>query len=493
MTHCTERHNGGGRLESARGAALVTVLMMLMILSALGTAMTTSGQTEMMVARNAVSAAQSHAAAESGLNHAVELTIPNLQQFTANGFANVSAAITALLVGPDGLSGTAATDAEPLVSPTTGASRSSASRGRRRCWPRGGQRGDLRGSDLVGLGAANGVTYEARIFDDDDPARGTALTAADVARIGEDNDPTTDANSTVVIQAIGYALDNTMVTLEATMANAAVNLPAIAVGGELTISGNPTITGTQGGVHANDDLDISGNPDIAQNATATGDFDISGSPSIGGISGGGHASLPIPPVAAIDHKVHADFILNATGQMTDQLGNVICDASADNSACQTAGYDWEYKGVDGWAAPANGETAGTYYVEGDANISGNHGSAADPWAVTIIAEGSIEIGGNSDITPDTPELLFVTDGDLKISGALDTDLTVEGAILVHEQIQLSGNPTLSGQIIVEDADNASDLVTENTISGNATISYNGTLGGGGGAGIFTLSAWREVR
>ena len=217
MTHCTERHAGGGRLESAQGAALVTVLMMLMILSALGTAMTTSGQTEMMVARNAVSAAQSHAAAESGLNHAVELTIPNLQQFTANGFANVSAAITALLVGPDGLSGTAATDADNGSFEVLGIPRPPA---------------------VLALGAANGVTYEARIFDDDDPARGTALTAADVARIGEDNDPTTDANSTVVIQAIGYALDSTMVTLEATMANAAVNLPAIAVGGELTISGS---------------------------------------------------------------------------------------------------------------------------------------------------------------------------------------------------------------------------------------------------------------
>ena len=347
---------------------------------------------------------------------------------------------------------------------------------------------------MLALGAANGVTYEARVFDDDDPARaGTTLTAADIARIGEDNDPTTDANSTLVIQAIGYALDNTTVTLEATMANAAVNLPAIAVGGDLDISGNPTITGTQGGVHANDDLDISGNPNIAQDATATDSYSVSGSPTIGGLSGSGHASLPIPPVAAIDYKPNADFILTSGGVMTDSVGTVICDASADNSACQTAGYDWEYKGVDGWAAPANGETAGTYYIEGDANISGNHGSNANPWQVTIIAEGSIEIGGNSDITPDTPELLFVTDGDLKISGGLDTDLTVEGAILVHEQIQLSGNPTLSGQIIVEDAVNISTLVTENTISGNATISYNGTLGGGGGVGVFTLSAWREVR
>ncbi len=331
MTHCTERHTGGGRLESARGAALVTVLMMLMILSALGTAMTTSGQTEMMVARNTVSAAQSHAAAESGLNHAVELTIPNLQQFTANGFANVSAAITGLLVGPDGLSGTPATDADNGSFEILGIPRPPA---------------------VLALGAANGVTYEARVFDDDDPARaGTTLTAADIARIGEDNDPTTDANSTLVIQAIGYALDNTMVTLEATMANAAVNLPAIAVGGDLTISGNPLITGTQGGVHANDDLDISGNPDIAQDATASDNYGVSGSPSIGGISGGGHVTLPIPPVAAIDHKAHADFILNSTGQMTDQAGTVICDASADNSACETTGYDWVYMGVNGWSAP----------------------------------------------------------------------------------------------------------------------------------------------
>ena len=70
--YCTGQERG----QSARGAALITVLMMLMILSALGTAMTTSAQTELMIARNTVSAAQAHAAAESGLNHAVELAAP---------------------------------------------------------------------------------------------------------------------------------------------------------------------------------------------------------------------------------------------------------------------------------------------------------------------------------------------------------------------------------------------------------------------------------
>ena len=60
-------------------------------------------------------------------------------------------------------------------------------------------------------------------------------------------------------------------------------------------------------------------------------------------------------------------------------------------------------------------------------------------------------------------------------------------------LHLAGNPTLSGQIIVEDAEDNHSLVSVNTISGNATISYNGTLGAGAGAGLFTLSAWREVR
>ena len=62
-------------------------------------------------------------------------------------------------------------------------------------------------------------------------------------------------------------------------------------------------------------------------------------------------------------------------------------------------------------------------------------------------------------------------------------------MLVHEQVMLSGNPTLSGQLLVEDAVNLSHLVDANTISGNATISYNGTIGGS----AYHVAAWREVR
>ena len=436
----------------------MTVLLLTMILSALGTAMTSSGQTELMVARNTVSAAQSHAAAESGLNHAVELTIPNLQQFVANGFPSVSAAITVLLAGPDGLTGTPATDADNGSLENLGIPRPPA---------------------VLALGAANGVTYEARIFDDDDPARGTALTAADIARIGEDNDPTTDANSTLAIQAIGYALDNTTVTLESTLVNNTTQLPAIVTGGDLIISGNPDILGSQGGVHANGCLDIPGNPNIAQQATASGAYTISGSPTIGGVSGGGHATVPVPPVNAIDYRPNADFILTSGGRMTGQMGNVICDASADSAACQASGYDWVYLGVNGWSAEGNGVTAGTYYVEGEVSISGNHGTAADPWA-TVIAEGSIQTSGVSNIAPDTPELLFVTDGDLTFSGDPGTYLTVAGAILVHEQLELAGDPTVSGRIIVEDAGGKATS-KKKTNKGKSNNEPNGLLGGDVGA------------
>ena len=294
----------------------------------------------------------------------------------------------------------------------------------------------------------------------------------------------------MVIQAIGYAPDNTRVALEITVANNAVVMPFLVLGGSVDISGNPTFTGSQGGVHANGDLDISGNATIAENATAGGTYTESGNPTIGGSSGGGAEAVSISPVAAIDYRPNADFILNSAGQMTDPAGTVICDASSSNDACEVMGYGWVYDSP-GWKFDGNTGTDGTYYVEGPATISGSPGSPGDPIALTIIAEDSIEISGNPNIMPDTPELMFVTDGDLKINGSAVMPLTVEGAILVHEQLDIGGAAVLSGQITVEDAANNSSLVTENKISGSATFSYTGTLGGG--ALLLTRSAWREVR
>lgn len=453
-----------------RGSALVSVLLLLMVMSALAAALGVSGQTETLVARNHHSAAQAEAAAEAGLSHAVQVVLDNIADWDVNGFASVDAAIDALLLGPDGASGTTATDADNgSLEDTVG-----------RPMPGGfplGVRQDVSG--------ALNAEYEALVMDEDDPDRGTV---PDVSLIGEDGNAITDLNRRLVVRATGYAADNTTVVLEALINS--IPLPAIVTEGDLTISGNPTIAGTEGSVHSNSNLTISGSPSVAEDATASGSYTETGNPTVGGTSGGGHTEVSIPAVRASDHLTKADWILNDNGVITEQGGAIVCDASSDTSACEAV-YGWVFAGANGWVISGNSDTAGegTWYVEGDAKISGNPGTSVDPLSITIIAEGSIEISGNPDLAPNYPELTFVTDGDLMIAGVLEIPYTAVGQMLVHEQLHISGNPTITGQIIVEDATSVDNLVLSNQISGNPTITYNGTLG----TDTFVVTGWREIR
>jgi hypothetical protein len=458
MVACTR----SGDRRGERGMALIGVLLLLMMMSGLCAALAVSGDTETIVSRNHQLAAEARAAAEAGLAHGIQLTIANLQNWEANGFADESAAMTRLLRGPDDAIGTTATNADNGSLETMGIPRTPA---------------------RLQLAALPDVFYEVRLFDEDDPARGVTLSAADRARIGEDNQATNDTNERLVVRAIGYAASGIVATLEAMISP--LLLPAIVTNNSLAISGNPSITGSQGGVHSNQNLTVSGNPTIEQNATASAAYSTSGSPDIGGTGGGGYPNLTIPQVRASDYLDQADFILHSDGRLEESAtGTIQCNASSNGNACKAA-YAWVYNGPNGWAISSNDEPPeGTYYIEGRASISGNIG----PVEISIIAEGSIDLSGNVDLTPRSPELLFVTDGDLKIGGLVTSD-TLEGQILVHEQLMISGNPTLAGQILVEDAATASTLVTNNTISGNPEIVYNGIAG----SSVFTVSAWRRIQ
>ena len=394
--------------------------------------------------------------------------IAELRDWQTNGFASASAAMSDLLLGPDDQGGTAATDADNGSLEVLGIPRPPAT------------------LNLVGL---PGITYEARVFDEDDPARGLTLFAADQTRIGEPTgDVVSDENTRIVVRAIGYATNGAVATIEATIAP--VVLPAIVTNGDLTISGNASVTGTEGSVHANGDLTLSGNAAITKDATSSGGYSASGSVVVGGAYGESQPLMTVPSVRASDHLSKADFILTSGGTLTPPEGAVICDASADNDACEDIGYGGEYEGASGWKLNGNHASiiAGTYYVEGGVDISGNQGSTLDPLEVTIIAEGSIDVSGNVDLVPDYPGLLFVTDGDLEASGNFVAN-TTEGQMLVHEQVELTGNVTLAGQLLVEDAANASNLVTANSISGNAMQAYNGGLAG---PIDFTVTAWRPT-
>ena len=455
-----------------RGSAIVGVVLLLMMLSGLAAALTVNGQTEAFISRNQREETQATAAAEAGLNHAVELTTTFIAEWNANGFASVDAAVDALLLGPDGLSGTVETDAD------NGSL---------------GTRTGITAAEQIPLGTQLTVTagidaqYEAFVMDDDatapDEPGGNLLD---------------DENGRIIIRATGYADDDTKAVLEAMIGQ--LEMGAIVVGGDLTISGNVSVDGSSGGVHANGDLSINGGA-----ATMSGTVTAAGSYSGSQPGSGGAGEIEIPSVSASDYVSHADFILTSAGTMTDPAGTVLCNTAVGGGGKggATTCNDWSFDSGSGEWSVGNGSTPtdGTYYVEGPVKITGSPGTGgggkgkggksakgAGPVQISIIAEGSIDISGSPTIAADTPGLLFVTDGDLEISGSLDTT-SGGGQMLVHEQAKITGNVSLSGQILVEDAPSVDDLVTANVLSGSATLSYNGGLGGGG----FTVRGWRDVR
>ena len=59
----------------------------------------------------------------------------------------------------------------------------------------------------------------------------------------------------------------------------------------------------------------------------------------------------------------------------------------------------------------------------------------------------------------------------------------------REQIDFAGNPTLAGQVIVQNVPSVSTLVTNNTVTGSVTLSYNGLIE----TVAYTVSGWRETQ
>jgi hypothetical protein len=458
----------GTRIRSERGLALLAVLMMLAMVTVISAGLWVSGQTEVLIARNHETSAQSQAAAEAGLNHAIDVALGQVRNWQVNGFATPCDAMSALLRGPDDLAGTAGADADNGSLEAFGVPRP-----------------PLR----TMLASVPNTGYEAQVFDEDDPARGVALSAPDTATIGENTQPVIDNNTTIIVRAIGYAAGGTTTTLEASVGPG----PPMAIlsGGDLTLNGSVALAGANGSVHTNGDLTLTGGGlSVSANATASGTYTVTGNPSIGGQSGGGLTSQSLPTPAAVDYRSAANYILEAGGRMTDQGGTLICDASGTPTACQAAGYQWVYGGASGWsmsAIGANGD-AKTWYAESDAVITGNVGTAQSPLTITLIAEGSIDISGNSTFQANTPGVMFVTDEDLRMAGGSD-QVGAEAYSLVREQFSANGSGTLLGQLLVQDAAAVSSLVTSTSIGGNVTITNNGTLPGFG----FSAMSWRMFR
>lgn len=257
---------------------------------------------------------------------------------------------------------------------------------------------------------------------------------------------------------------------------------AIITNGDLKISGKPNIAGSNGGVHSNEDLKVSGEPTIAQTSSAS----KTASPSPPYISGA--PTVSIPEINPTQFASYADYRLKSDGKVY-KTGSALPEDMPGGKW-----YGWDYSSGK-WTLSGNDTPPpGILYIEGDAHISGDPGSASDPWQTTLIATGNIEIPGNPIIAnykdPSDPigvqNLLFVAGLGLKISG--NATQTFDGIIAAHGHIEVSGNPTLNGSIIAENATGTK----ENKVSGDMTITYNGGLLSPFISNTVSILAWRQV-
>jgi hypothetical protein len=403
------------------------------------------------------------------------------------------------------------------------------------------------------LGNNNGINDFAAIFY---AANGTQIVSNSnfgggtyvVSREGSGTSP-----DRVKILSVGTAPNGAIAQLEAWYKRQAIPTPkAVQTAGDLKISGNPDIMGTCGGVHSNDDVQISGNPGIqmvdgitASNKPGGGGslpegMDISGTPCIGssGCSNdpppseyvldtnserdnyeGGHnnaAEQTLPTINPADYSQKvADMGSSGNHYILHDNGTVTLGGSCGSNGLCTGGTavaipaGWEFSsGI--WKVPGSSAANGVFYSEGKIEIGGSPGTSSTPWQATLISRDSMIISGNPYIKPyptsstDLQNQLLVSGNDLTISGSNGMMANYEpGAILVHQQVKISGNPQIKGFIISGDGQptwtgdpftNSSDGVTLNEISGNPTMNYScefSCVGPGCPAAKITMAGWAQ--
>lgn len=280
---------------------------------------------------------------------------------------------------------------------------------------------------------------------------------------------------------------------------------AFITGMNLLISGNATIAGTYGGVHANGDLTISSDPTISDDATASGTYTVTGHPTIGGVSGGGTPAQVVSlDVKAANYHKARDYRLASDGNVYQLQSVTVTRTKGKTTTTRIKLVDtpqamvggkwncWSYsRSAKKWTMDCNTTLNGTYYVEGDVLISGSVGTTAAPWIATIIAEGSIEVSstylymrpptqddkdaaGNSLLRPLSQNMLFIADGDILIDGFSGQAFT--GVLAAREQVGITGDPAINGFIYGQDAATNSKLVASSYISGKLHLTYNGQYG-----------------
>ena len=453
-----------------KGVALIMTLFSLLVVTLLGLALTTTGMLALTVTTNDREGAEALYIADAGIEHAKALLLS--QEWNSfDGFLQVG-------------DGAACSGDELATAPG---------------FPTLIQAPYPPAPELVpaaGLPFPPAGSYSVTVCDDHQ-FESTTNDPPDLPN----NDPDSDVNGSILVRSTGIGRDGATTTLEILLARR--ELPAILVCGNLRIHGNPSVMGDAGAIHANGTLDIPGNPCAEQYFSSSGSIYESGTPQGGvGCSSGaadlrsGEEGFDCPVIDLPGWRPQVDYILANDGNIYDQGGNPV--ALAD--------WAWDPGGVR-WVAGGN-IPQGSYYAEGNINISGNPGSGppgTPPLPLTLIAEGYVEISGNPTMIPEiggSPAYAVVAGTDLKVNGNPANPYT--GVFYARDQIEFSGNPQIQGQVIAADQGDCGYPCDPNNpndrnlvqwqqddfigVSGNPTITYDG-----GGLGITGVTDWRECR
>ena len=291
---------------------------------------------------------------------------------------------------------------------------------------------------------------------------------------------------------------------------------AVAVDGDLLISGNPKITGTCGDLSVDGRLTVDGTLTIEGNVNSLetvigGSILTTDGRKLNTATLDKNASTPDElPEVDVESKCEQADTQVTDGQMTTTGNEPTCLSSGNCTDSELKAYEVSSGSLS--LAPvevkydASTETTmlsassapeGTMCVNGSLVIAGDLGSESVPAEMTVAAEGDVEISGNPHMIPDDPDgVLIEAGGDLKLSGDSSLAPNYKGDIKAGGQCEVSGTPSINGQLVCGDVVPESgdpDLVTGHEIAGDASIHYDCPAGGGGGGSGATAGVLRPIR
>lgn len=472
-----DSNSSKGRKQSKQqaGAALITAIFAILIGTIIGIALYYASMISFTIAINDRDNTEALYLADAGVNHAVAL----IEKVEKSQFSSI------LTAGANSLPNTGD---ELSVAPVMGLWTTTESI----------PSGNSTSGGVVNFGANGAGRYWVAVKND------TAT--------GET--PVTDLNGILIITSTGVGRNGATATVEIIIKNDSSSYPGVLINSKVKVSGSVKVSGTNGILHANDTVEINGNPcaDVyfSSSANIVNSGNLKGAGCIG--AGFNRAYQPIipPPLFNIRNDFYGktDYILGTEETRAGKIYNgqlqLVHDATTTGNKWVSNGSTWEWNSTYKlWIQSGNSIINGSYYSEGNIAITGNFGNLLIPARVSFIAEGFIYNQGKQYIAPSYRNFSFVAGTDLKLTGKLTLaevdDLEVSGYNYAHHQIDFSGTPVIRGAVVAANqADTNSPGCACNliplesgymNIRGNPTIIVNGS----NGIGNLSVQSWREVR